>query len=274
MIFSSPYGKINRYSKEIDELLVPYQVIENSIIDFLEEHNQQRIIICVNDGEYFINQGGKDEIVNIKKGRPDLTNYAVRLRDYYEDEFDDIYDVLVENEIPVFYANHCRTWDMLYGMLKDLTISDIYVVEELCFALDKVAELAHSKNVKVRVFPNIAQSDWGETEDIYKFFIIPEDLQYYDKYVDVYELFVSAKTYNADPIYESYRNRKWFGPIREIIYDYHGNINSKHVIPVFGERRVTCEKRCMKGGTCQICEAFAKLSQTFEEKGLYFSPND
>ena len=83
MIFSSPYGKINRYSKEIDELLVPYQVIENSIIDFLEEHNQQRIIICVNDGEYFINQGGKDEIVNIKKGRPDLTNYAVRLRDYY-----------------------------------------------------------------------------------------------------------------------------------------------------------------------------------------------
>lgn len=39
------------------------------------------------------------------------------------------------------------------------------------FELDKISKIAHNNNIKIRVFPNVAQSSWNDTQDIYKFLL-------------------------------------------------------------------------------------------------------
>lgn len=274
MKYATLNNKTIKYGKQIDELLVPYGKVANGFIEYLDDHLNQRIVLCIEDITEFNEKGGISELLGLKKGRPDLNNYALRLKDCNKEEFLELYKIAVENDIPVFFNNFCGNWDTFYGMINTFEISDIYIIEELGFCLDTVAKMAHEQGIKVRVFPNIAQSDWSRIDDVLKFFIMPEDIQYYEDYVDVCELFVGSKMYTIDPVYESYRDQKWFGPIKELIYDYKGSINTQHMVPVFGERRVSCEKRCTKGGACQVCPAFALLSETLEEKGLYFSPDN
>ena len=64
----------------------------------------------------------------------------------------------------------------------------MYICEELGFSLDKISDILHSNNIKVRVIPNICQSSFSETNSLLTFFIRPEDIKYYIKYVDVFEL--------------------------------------------------------------------------------------
>lgn len=46
---------------------------------------------------------------------------------------------------------------MFIGLVK-LKVKDIYIVNELGFELDKIAEIAHKENINIRIIPNIAQS--------------------------------------------------------------------------------------------------------------------
>jgi hypothetical protein len=57
---------------------------------------------------------------------------------------------------------------MLYEYL-DYGVTDVFITEQLGFEVDKVAEIAHSKNVQVRAFPNVAQSQYEKLDDICKF---------------------------------------------------------------------------------------------------------
>lgn len=46
---------------------------------------------------------------------------------------------------------------MLIGLIK-CGVSELYITDSLGFEIIKVAEIAHSKDVKIRVYPNVAQS--------------------------------------------------------------------------------------------------------------------
>lgn len=75
----------------------------------------------------------------------------------------------------------------MQGLLK-YHPTDMYICEELGFSLLKISKILHDNNVKVRVFPNICQSSFPETESIKTFFIRPEDIIFYAPFVDVFEL--------------------------------------------------------------------------------------
>lgn len=60
-------------------------------------------------------------------------------------------------KIRFFFDTQISDVDTLNALLK-LGATDVYIVENLCFELDKISELVHSYNAAVRVYPNIAQS--------------------------------------------------------------------------------------------------------------------
>ena len=146
-------------------------------------------------------------------------------------------------------------------------MSDIYIVEDLCFELDKVSKIAHENQVQLRIYPNVAQSSWKYTEDIKKFWVRPEDISLYEKYVDVCEFFgAEKKVVTLLKIYKD--DQKWFGKLNEIILGLKNDIDSRFIVPRFAEKRIKCGKECLKGGKCQMCERVVSLSKTLEDADL------
>ena len=154
----------------------------------------------------------------------------------------------------------------MIGLL-EYGVSDVYIVENLCFELDKVAEVAKKYNAQVRVFPNVAQSKFTDTSALKKFFIRPEDLDAYNEYINVIEFYnVDNK---IDTYYEIYAiDKKWFGKLNEIILDFNSDIDNRYIIPRFVEKRIKCGKKCLKDGYCQRCDNIEQLSFTLEESEL------
>lgn len=143
----------------------------------------------------------------------------------------------------------------------------MYICEELGFFLDKVSKILHEHNIKIRVFPNICQSSFSATPSIKTFFIRPEDITIYSKFIDVFELISDEK--RQEIIYKAYKQGKWFGQIKEIIPSFHDEVDSKYIIDSFGAVRCKCGKRCMyKPGSCNICNRFTELAEVFKNNKI------
>jgi hypothetical protein len=130
-----------------------------------------------------------------------------------------------------------------------------------------VSEIAHKNNVSIRVFPNVAQSSWNGIDDLLKFWIRPEDIDFYSQYVDTCEFY--GEDEKNDILYNIYSNdKKWFGELKEIIIGLESDIDSRYIVPRFVKKRVKCGRQCLKGGNCQICQHIKELSGNLEKAGL------
>lgn len=162
-------------------------------------------------------------------------------------------------EIPFFFSNPVTTIDQLHGFMT-YKPTDIYVCEELCFSLDKISKLLHKNNIKVRVYPNICQSSFPETPSLKTFFILPEDIDVYSQYVDIFELITDNK--REEVIFKIYNQREWIGYIHELIPTFKAIVDTKFLLPHFGGIRSKCRKRCMYDpDSCTICERFVDISE-------------
>ena len=174
---------------------------------------------------------------------------------------------LKDTNLRYFFKAAANSWDKFTGLMSQ-NVSDIYITDELAFELDKVAEIAHKNNIKVRVYPNVAQSRWDKLSDILKFFIRPEDIEIYESYVDVCE-FYGDKAQQIDTYYKIYQeDKKWFGDLQEIIIGLDSKIDSRYIIPRFAEKRIKCGKDCLKSGKCEMCKRILDLSEQLENAHL------
>lgn len=263
MKFSMPFNLYSRYSYKVDQLIINYHKDLKALDGFLEDHKNQRIILAFNSN----NQIDKNLLTIISNYIPVHSNLCVRIPTYDQA----IVDQLQELKIPFFTNDYVASWDELYTALHR-PVTDIYVVEELGFVLDKVAAAAHSKNIKVRVFPNVAQSR-SEIPAIKRFFIRPEDLSFYEPYVDVYEFYTADAKINTDVFYEIYsQDQKWFGDLNEIIIGLKTSFDSRCILNEFGKQRTTCDRTCFKGGHCQICDRIYEVSKLLKEADLMTIP--
>lgn len=188
-----------------------------------------------------------------------------RLRPFLN-QHNDLIKLLQENEVPFFFNVYVSDWETLH-LLADVGVTDMYIVENLCFELDKVHKVLSEKNIQVRVFPNVAQSKYKY--DVISFFIRPEDKYIYDEYVNIYEFYDRPNVYTMNTYFDVYaNNEKWGGNLNELIIGLEDTLDSRFTIPRFGETRVRCGKRCLKGESCQMCHRIVSLSNTLESAGL------
>lgn len=251
--------------KSADEILINYNKSDTTLLDFLQKYEEKRIIISVSDIEDF---KLTREIEKIKAIRQVYTNFNICMR--LETIDNELISELKECGIPFFIRKFVNDWDTFDGLIK-LGVSDMYIVETLAFEMDKCGERAHEFGINIRVFPNIAQSQFSNTEDIKKFFIRPEDVHYYESYVDVFEFFGDISKENT--IYKVYAiDEQWFGELRELIIGLQDDIDGRYIIPRFGEKRVLCAKKCMKNGKCDLCNTVKELANTLRERDIIVLP--
>ena len=268
MKFCVDYNGDFKYLDKVDEITIKFKKKNytiKTILDFMLEHKNQRINISIEDPEYFLKHHQIVSFNAIKKEYPDL-KFVFRLGDYKDDYVKEIYKMAADAGYPLFFSTQIKDWDTFIGYL-NLNPTDIYLVEDMGFQLDKAADLAHKLGVSIRVFPNVAQSSWDGTPALKKFFIRPDDIEYYEPYVDVMEFY--GRPDSISTYYKIYAiDHKWLGKLNEIILSFDSEIDNRGILPSFAERRIKCNKKCIKGSGCQVCEALEHLSDTLMEHDL------
>lgn len=268
MEFCVNYKKDFKYLNDVNEITIQFRRKNKSLVDFLLLHQNQRINIFIQDEEDFIKNNSIKLFDAIAIEHPEI-NFAFKLKDYKGKKTREIVEIIEDRVIKhrFFFETFVKDWDTLYGYI-ELKPSDIYITEDLGFELAAVGKILHSDDIRVRVFPNVAQSSWNKTPALKKFFIRPEDVYLYEKYVDVMEFF--GREESIETYYKIYAiDKKWFGKLNEVILSFDDdNIDSRYILPHFAERRLNCGKRCLRGRPCQVCNAIEGLASVLESENL------
>lgn len=240
--------------------------------EFCEQHPNQRINLCIDDFEDGMNEGYFKIALDYQKDNPDKNIY-VRLP-WYNEAMNAV--LLDYPDSKHFFNMLVNTWDVFYG-LAESGVSDIYITGDLGFELDKIQKIAHEREdgeyIQIRVFPNIAMSDWKYLDDIKKFFIRPEDVGMYNEYIDVFEFWGDLE--KQDIYYSIYKkDKEWFGRLNEIIIGFDSLLNSKTTLPRFSKKRIKCGRQCLKGGSCHMCNSIEALSENLEKAGLFIDKKE
>ena len=253
------YNHLTGYEKA-DEYTIKYTKKNDVLIDFLEKNNTKRVNLTI---EERVTEAEMETFVSIYEK---FSNLVLRFESYDAE----IIDLIQKSGIPFFFGNRINNWDEFIGFI-NLGVSDIYIVEDLCFDLERVAAIAKPAGIRLRTFANVAQSTWKETPEIKKFWIRPEDISIYENYIDTLEFFgtpqqisVLLKVYKED--------KQWFGRLKEIIFGLQSDIDSRFIVQRFAEQRVKCKKDCLKGGKCQVCDRVIELSNTLEKANIMIKP--
>ena len=101
--------------------------------------------------------------------------------------FYEVRDMFNKTKNPFAFLFLTRT--CLNGMIR-YGVSDVYIVNEFAFYLPQIKKNCGDE-VKIRVFPNVSQSTdkLHVLPTVTSFFIRPEDIPFYEEYVDVCEFF-------------------------------------------------------------------------------------
>lgn len=265
MIYCVNYSKDFRYMDEINEVILNHYSGSDALMEFvptLVKDNKSKKRIIVNLLE--VNKDKITEpIIYIAKLIQDGYNMTAMIP---EDE--DIIKECKEDNVPFFFQKFATNIETAYTMA-ERGVSDVYVAEELGFRIKDLQYIRFNYNIKLRVFPNIAQSAKNSVVDpMQRFWIRPEDTELYEDYVDVFELLSGEDTSRLSVVYEIYRQRQWLGNLNDLILDFSGPIiPNTGIEPNFGPSRVNCNKRCCIG-RCNICPEIAKLADGFNKADI------
>ena len=261
-MFCLKYYPSQNYLQEAEEFKIQYRPADHTLQNFLSTYNDKSIIIDVTNNFEEIDA----------KLLKELSEKYHNIRLIFDFNNKEYLTRVEKYNIPYFFTNAVTTIDQLNGLLK-YHPTDMYICEELGFFLDKVSTILHDNNIRVRVYPNICQSSFPETPSIKTFFIRPEDVFIYEKFVDVFELVSDEERQRI--LFKVYKDGKWFGKINELIPSFQDNqLDSRYLFGYFGLIRCKCGKKCMyKPGSCSICDRFIDLADTFKENNIMIRKN-
>lgn len=250
------YYSLSQYKDTADELMIIYDRNNIKLIDFAKERpEEQRLVVFVQTD---ITEEHDANDINIFAAAAEVhPNIAFKLYPYVD------YAPFKEKNLFYFYEFFTSTWDDIVGLV-NRGVSDIYISNILGFDMSIVSAYCRSRNINVRVFPNVAQSNFTPLKekedfekDITKFFIRPEDVPVFEEYVDYMEFWGPIK--DQDEVYRIYKEQKWLGKLSQIIIGYRGSAYNRELSSMFALHRINCKKRC-NYKNCSMCYQFVGLS--------------
>lgn len=271
MLYSKTTGFSHYKDKEVTELKINYNSSDPTIAQFLKEWQDKTIVIVL---EEEIKTHSFEEIINtFAQLKKDFTNFKIMIPPRLPLQIKvDAAKMCKEAEIPFFFGDFINSWDLLKGIIS-LGVTDVYITEHLCFDMVQVSNFAKQNNVKIRIYPNICQSTWLEKCDVTSFYIRPDDVIFYEPYVDIFEFMGDNNIKNT--AYEVYEcDKKWFAPLKSFILGLEDDIDGRAVLPNFAEKRLQCQKKCSRDeSSCGSCYRHSYISSMLVKNHITYNPN-
>ena len=250
-----------RYLPQADEFNINYKENKSKkLLEFLDIYTQsQRVNIRVD------RQVSKNDVELLDEIYKMGYDIAILFETAYPENIP--MQSYKELSIPFFFGTAVNNWDRLNELI-ELGVSDIYITGDICFDLKRIAAYV-PENIHLRCFVNLCQYEWDNSEGLKTFFIRPEDVDFYGGYIDVFEFFNSVEEQST--LYEIYfHDKEWNGNLREIIKGLKRDLNSYYILGnEFGKTRVNCQRKCIKGGSCRMCDRLAEFADSLEKSPDY-----
>ena len=265
MNFAIPFSMNFNYADQDIQWNIKYKPKITELDSFIKAEGKKRINFIIRNIDFNFNRQNKI-FKALNEKYPDTL--IVMCLDYYQPKIEEL---LSKQAIPHYYNEIVNDWDRFHGFLS-LDITDIFIGENILFNIKKANNLAKKYNKKLRCFCNLCQSSWNKTPSLKTFFIRPEDLYLYNNLIDTFEFYASDDSINKiNTLYKIYtKDKEWFGKLNELIVGYEGEEDSRFILPLFGEKRLTCDKKCFKNlpPVCKICDNIVDLSETLKDAKL------
>lgn len=261
MKYAVNYHTSFKHFDVVDEVIIEYSNDKQraALLEFMQNkvRDDLRVIIAAEKLEDILPK----DIDTFRAVQEIHPNFSVRIGLNHKHMMVDF----VDNDIPYFYDVFVDSWDMLNGMIK-YGVSDVYIVNEFAFYLPQIKKNCGDE-VKIRVFPNVSQSTdkLHVLPTVTSFFIRPEDIPFYEEYIDVCEFFGTVD--RNEVLYKIYTSGKWLGNLKELIIGLKEDIPNASIVPYFGQRRAICKKSCVNGN-CNLCDQIVQLANSLQENGL------
>ena len=244
---------------------------DETLEDFIKTNSDKHIYIEVKEHDLVKN-------INYMKKLQELKQYdnwtlQIPVRQIIKvDEVGPVIDAVKFNAIKdccnrFMFSDKIGNWEVLQFILS-LEPIEVYITDMLGFCLPDVKKVC--KDVGIRIYANWAQSAWDNSPDILKFYVRPEDLDVYNKFVSGIE-FV-GDTVIQEVMFNTYSRGYWYGDLAEIIIGLNTHIDSRRLPHEFGAYRVGCRKRCICGSHCGVCRAMQKFVERMEKTSTMITP--
>ena len=251
------YTNICTKLNKADEITIKY-IEDKGLVDFLEKFSSQRIKLLVNPMVFSEMEVRK--LIAIRKTYPHY-DFAVAMTSY-----DPVLGILLAKaDIKYYEAAPCLNWERFNYLVKE-GVSDINLSGPLAFETWNVHRvlISFNANIQIRVTPNKVVNLEKDTDPLVGFYIRPEDMPLYEDVVDVIEF---EGLEHQDTFYSIYAEQQMFiGNLNQCIYGFNKPIDNKGLVSLFGERRKTCGRECLKGGRCHRCYDLADLAKPMGDR--------
>ena len=142
-----------------------------------------------------------------------------------------------EHGIKFYWAYPIFTWYELEGVAA-FNPSYLYLGPPLSFSLEKIKM---KYNIPIRLCANLAYDAYIPRENgICGFWIRPEDIETYEKWVDTIEFITDDLGKEATLLHIYKENKSWPGNLNLLITNLNYNIDNRGIPEEFGEIRANC----------------------------------
>lgn len=251
MKFCLKYSNFCGRLPQADEISILY-IEDKGLLDFLEKFNDKRINLRVDSKDF-----SDIEINKLKAIKNTYPSYDFSVAiNCYDEEFA---NKLIKNNLPFYFDYPICSWEELNVIIKNMKVTDIIIGGQLGFELPTTVNFIRKYNpdIHIRAIANLSTDINEFIDGLIGFYIRPEDLDIYSQYIDVIEFIGLSK---QDLFFDIYKSGLYIGSLGQIIHGIDLIVDNTAVPPILAERRVNCERKCLRGYRCNLCNNFANVS--------------
>ena len=87
------------------------------------------------------------------------------------------------------------------------------------------------------------------------FYIRPEDVEAYEKYISTIEFAIDDLSKEGTLLHVYKDNKEWPGNLNLLLTNLNFNIDNRSIPDNFAEVRMNCQQRCMRNKNCHFCDS-------------------
>lgn len=265
------------YIDEAPQIKIDYREEDPTLEKFIEVHNNQTIYITIaEDFNLFNKPDTLRRFQNLKQYKNWVLQIPISMISTIKENessiiIDDIkFDAIKDSCNKYMFTDVVGSWEVLQFILS-LHPAEVYITNILGFSFDRLYTVCNNAEVGIRVTANVAQAAWDGIEPMKKFFIRPEDVDFYETYCSGIEFSGKDKSIQ-EVMYKIYKRQYWYGDLKEIIIGLDQSLDSRQLPLDFGKWRANCGKRCITGGKCNLCKAILHFAENMDKTETLIVP--
>lgn len=251
-------SKIDRKKMEdADEIRCAFNRL-GDIYSFIKDNPNKRYVIEMGDFSV-IDKEIFDKLIEQTKYLEAIPNkdYVIQCKNFNE------LHLLIDSGFKAYFKYAATDWETFDNLLK-LGVSDILIDGPLGFNVTKLKKAKSYFDVNIRAIPHASSNalyNNSELTNTNTFFIRPEDTDYYEDAIDVFEFNAAPDT--EETLFDIYKRKSYNFNLRLLIKQLNINVENLFIRKDFAERRINCGQKCksfQRRNSCNYCETMLKLT--------------